>query len=151
MASNNMEWRDGWIVQRSGPTNSLGLVKFDMRNDHAIYLHDTPAQALFGQDDRHASHGCVRVQDALGFAAMIADRQGVRAEWERAQATGEETFVALPRPIPVRLMYHTAFIEGGQVRFRLDAYDWDEAVARALGFPARPARPARAHRRSLGP
>ena len=151
MARNNMEWRDGWIVQRSGPTNSLGLVKFDMQNDHAIYLHDTPAQPLFAQDDRHASHGCVRVQDALGFAALIADRQGVREQWERARATGEETMVPLPRPIPVRLMYHTAFVEGGRMRYRLDAYDWDEAVARALGFPARPARPARARNRDLGP
>ena len=110
MARNNMEWRDGWIVQRSGPTNSLGLVKFDMQNPHAIYLHDTPARALFAEDDRHASHGCVRVQDALGFAALIADRQGVREEWERARATGEETFVRLPRQIPVRLMYQSAFL-----------------------------------------
>lgn len=151
LARNNMEWRDGWIVQRSGPTNSLGLVKFDMQNDHAIYLHDTPARALFGQDDRHASHGCVRVQDALGFAAMLAERQGVSAEWERARATGEESFVPLPRPIPVRLMYHSAFVEGGRVRYRLDVYDWDEPVARALGFPARTARPARSRNRDLGP
>lgn len=151
MARNNMEWRDGWIVQRPGPTNSLGLVKFDMQNDHAIYLHDTPARALFGQDDRHASHGCVRVQDALGFAAMLAERQGVSAEWERARATGEESFVPLPRPIPVRLMYHSAFVEGGRVRYRLDVYDWDEPVARALGFPARTARPARTRNRDLGP
>ena len=41
---NDMERRDGWIVQRSGPRNSLGLVKFDLRNDQEIYLHDTPAK-----------------------------------------------------------------------------------------------------------
>ena len=151
MARNNMEWRDGWIVQRSGPTNSLGLVKFDMQNAHAIYLHDTPARALFAQDDRHASHGCVRVQDALGFAALIADRQGVRRQWEEARATGEESFVPLPRPIPVRLIYHTAFLEDGRVRFRLDAYGWDEPVARQLGFPARAARPAPTRGGDVGP
>ncbi len=151
MARNNMEWRDGWIVQRSGPTNSLGLVKFDMQNPHAIYLHDTPAQALFGQDDRHSSHGCVRVQDALGFAALIADRQGLREQWEQARATGEESFVPLSRPIPVRLMYHSAFLDGGRVRYRLDAYNWDEPIARALGFPARAARPAPRRTRDLGP
>ena len=50
MARNDMEWRDGRIVQQSGPRNSLGLVKFDMRTTHAIYLHDTPAKALFGAD-----------------------------------------------------------------------------------------------------
>jgi murein L,D-transpeptidase YcbB/YkuD len=151
MRRNHMEWRDGCIVQRSGPDNSLGLVKFDMRNPHAIYLHDTPAQALFRQDDRHASHGCVRVADALGFAALIADRQGVRGQWEEARATGEETFVPLPRPIPVRLMYHSAFLDGGRLRYRLDIYDWDDPIARALGFPPRSARPARAHSRDVGP
>jgi murein L,D-transpeptidase YcbB/YkuD len=152
LARNNMERRDGWIVQRSGPTNSLGLVKFDMQNPHAIYLHDTPAKALFDQDDRHASHGCVRVQDALGFAAMIADRQGVRSEWEEARSNEDETFVRLPRPIPVRLMYHSAFLDGGRIQYRLDVYGWDEAVARALGFPPREARTAtRRHRSDAGP
>jgi len=152
MARNNMEWRDGWIVQRSGPTNSLGLVKFDMQNPHAIYLHDTPARALFDQDDRHASHGCVRVHDALGFAGIIADLQGVREEWERARATGEETFVRLPRPIPVRLTYQSVFLDGERLRYRLDVYGWDEAVARELGFPALVARTAvRRHRSDTGP
>lgn len=151
MRRNNMEWRDGWIVQRSGPTNSLGLVKFDMQNDHAIYLHDTPAKALFDEGDRHRSHGCVRVQDALGFAAMIAEQEGVRAEWERARAGGDEAFVPLPRPIPVRLMYQTAFVDDGRVRYRLDAYGWDDAVANALGLAERPARTLRERRGDIGP
>jgi murein L,D-transpeptidase YcbB/YkuD len=151
LARNNMEMRDGWIVQKSGPTNSLGLVKFDMRNEHAIYLHDTPAKALFGQDERHRSHGCVRVQDALGFARMIAEQEGVLPEWERALATGEETFVALPRQIPVRLLYHTAFVENGRVVFAPDAYGWDEDVAQALGLAARPRPAARPRSTDVGP
>src|SRR3546814_20761881 len=55
---NNMVRRDGWIVQLPGPDNALGQVKFDMRNDYAIYLHDTPAQHLFESAQRHRSHGC---------------------------------------------------------------------------------------------
>jgi murein L,D-transpeptidase YcbB/YkuD len=143
MRRNNMEWRDGWIVQRSGPRNSLGLVKFDLRNGEEIYLHDTPAKALFAQADRHASHGCVRVEDALGFAAMIARDEGVLDAWQRALATREdgepsETFVPLPRPIPVRLLYHTAFVENGRLVIAPDFYGWDEAVAEGLGLPRRP-------------
>jgi murein L,D-transpeptidase YcbB/YkuD len=151
MARNDMEWRDGWIVQRSGPKNSLGLVKFDLQNDHAIYLHDTPAKALFARAERHASHGCVRVHDALGFARMIAEQEGVLEQWERARAGREEGFVQLPRPIPVRLLYHTAFADQGRLVFAPDIYGWDEKVAVALGLPARPQPPARRRTRDMGP
>ena len=151
LARNNMRMVDDQIVQGSGPDNALGLVKFDMRNDHAIYLHDTPAKALFGQDRRHFSHGCVRVQDALGFARMIASQEGVLDDWQEAQSGGDEAFVPLPREIPVRLLYHTAFLDGGRIRFRPDVYGWDEDVAEALGLAAR-ARSARpAHRTDVGP
>jgi murein L,D-transpeptidase YcbB/YkuD len=151
MRRNDMEWRGGQIVQGSGPRNSLGLVKFDMRNDHQIYLHDTPAKALFRQAERHESHGCVRVDDALGFARLIAQDQGVLDDWEEALASGEESFVTLPRPIPVRLIYRTAWVEGGRIVFAPDAYGWDEDVAQALGLPARP-RPAPTRRaRDIGP
>lgn len=132
---NNMVRRDGWIVQQPGPDNALGEVKFDMRNDHAIYLHDTPAKHLFDRNQRHFSHGCVRVEDALGFARMIAERGGKGAEFERAMASGEETFVDLDRNIPVRLVYHTAFVgQDGKVAFRTDPYGWDEEVAERLGL-----------------
>src|SRR5206468_11903265 len=95
----HMEWRNGSIVQDSGPTNSLGLVKFDLRNDQQIYLHDTPAKALFARPERHRSHGCVRVFDALGFAAMIAEDENVLDDWNSALAADDEGFVPLPHPI----------------------------------------------------
>jgi L,D-transpeptidase YcbB len=151
MARNRMSMRDGQIVQESGPTNSLGLVKFDMRNDQSIYLHDTPAKALFAQPERHRSHGCVRVHDALGFAEMIARDEGVLDDWHEARANSDETFVALPREIPVRLLYHTAFVDGGRIRFRDDAYGWDEDLAVALGLVARPRAARRAHTQDVGP
>jgi murein L,D-transpeptidase YcbB/YkuD len=151
MARNRMTMRDGQIVQASGPGNSLGLVKFDMRNDESIYLHDTPAKALFAQSERHRSHGCVRVQDALGFAALIAEHEGVTDDWREATAAEDETFVRLPREIPVRLLYHTAFVDGGRLRFRPDDYGWDEDLTVALGLAARPRRPRPAHTSDMGP
>ena len=152
LARNHIARHDGWLVQGPGPQNSLGLVKFDLQNDQEIYLHDTPAKALFAQADRHESHGCVRVDDALGFAAMIAADQNVTDAWDRARATGEENFVPLARPIPVRLMYQTAFLENGRLVFVPDAYGWDEKVAEALGLPALPRSAAqRRAERDLGP
>lgn len=137
LRANNMAWKDGWIVQQPGPKNSLGLVKFDMKNDHAIYLHDTPAKPLFNEVQRQRSHGCVRVDDALGFAAMLAADQGVADRWMEARATGKETFVPLPREIPVRMLYQTVlFDEDGEAIVRNDPYGWNDRVADALGFPA---------------
>jgi murein L,D-transpeptidase YcbB/YkuD len=136
MANNGIYWRNGRLMQRSGPRNSLGLVKFDMRNDHAIYLHDTPSKTLFGKQQRQLSHGCVRVENAEEFADRIAADEGVQAEWAEARARQKETFVPLPREIPVRLMYQTAFAtDAGVIRYTTDPYGWDEAVAERLGFP----------------
>ena len=77
-AEQNMEFRNGRLVQLPGARNSLGEVKFDMRNDQHIYLHDTPFRALFSLPERHRSHGCIRVEDALGFAMLLASDDGVR-------------------------------------------------------------------------
>lgn len=141
-------------VQLSGPKNSLGLVKFDMDDKEAIYLHDTPAKALFGMDDRHRSHGCVRVQNAVEFATALAQQEGVLDQFQQAMQKGggsaapasdqnstpgnDETFIKLPNPIPVRLLYHTAFWDGSNVQFRQDVYGWDDNVAKALGLEPGP-------------
>lgn len=149
-AANNMVRRDGRIVQLPGPDNALGEVKFALRNDHAIYLHDTPAKALFAEEERHRSHGCIRVHNALQFAHMIASRQGILPQFSRAMAGTDESQVELKSEIPVRLMYHTAFVDGsGQVQFRTDPYGWDEDIARALGREGRERRILR-HRHERG-
>lgn len=135
LTANDMTLRDGWIVQGSGPANALGMVKFDMANTHAIYLHDTSAPELFDASRRHRSHGCVRVEDALGFARMLADDQGLGEQWAAAQVAGEQQFVPLKTAIPVRLLYHNAFVdEAGKVAVRTDPYGWNAPIARALGF-----------------
>jgi murein L,D-transpeptidase YcbB/YkuD len=131
----NMIRKDGWIVQQSGPDNSLGLVKFDLDDEFAIYLHDTPAKAVFESDARHRSHGCVRVADALGFAQTLAGDERITAAWQRARQSGEETFVKLPQPIPVRLLYHPTWLDpSGRIRFEPDVYGWNDHIARQLGF-----------------
>jgi murein L,D-transpeptidase YcbB/YkuD len=140
LSRNNFVMKDGMYVQQSGPKNSLGLVKFDMRNDQAIYLHDTPAKALFEQSDRHRSHGCVRVENAIQFATALARQEGVLDQFQKAMQKDEETFVKLPSEIPVRLLYHTAFWDGSRIQFRPDVYGWDENVAKALELAPGPPR-----------
>jgi murein L,D-transpeptidase YcbB/YkuD len=123
---------DQW-VQSSGPKNSLGLVKFDMKDDEAIYLHDTPAKAAFGFPDRHRSHGCVRVENAVQFATAMAQQEGILDKFLSAmQNPGDNVFVKLPKEIPVRLLYQTAFWDGSRIQFRPDVYGWDQNIAKAL-------------------
>ena len=137
LKAHGMVWKGGYIVQQSGPKNALGLVKFDMQDDQAIYLHDTSDHSLFGRVQRHLSHGCVRVDGALAFAQALAQQQGILAQWQQARQAGKESFVTLPQPIPVRLLYWNAFLDtDGKVAFRTDPYGWNPAIAKALGFPA---------------
>ena len=140
LAKNNFVQKNGHWVQESGPKNSLGLVKFDMQDDEAIYLHDTPAKAVFAQDDRHRSHGCVRVENAVQFATALAEQEGVLEQFQKAMQGEDETFIKLPREIPVRLLYQTAFWDGSRIQFRPDVYGWDENIAKALELAPGPPR-----------
>jgi murein L,D-transpeptidase YcbB/YkuD len=137
----NMARENGRLVQQPGPDNALGLVKLDMRNDEAIYLHDTPSKAGFQRQARHLSHGCVRVADAVGFARLIADHTGKRGDFDQALENPERetAMIDLGTEIPVRLLYHTAFVDGDQLVFSADPYGWDAKVAEALGYPPPPA------------
>lgn len=152
LKANDMVWKNGWIVQQSGPKNSLGLVKFDMKDDQAIYLHDTPAKTLFAQVQRQRSHGCVRIDDALGFAEIVAKDEGVVDAWHQARATDKESFVSIPHEIPVRMLYQTVLLddEGAPV-VRSDPYAWNDRVATALGFTASKSYQLKANSQDIGP
>ena len=151
LAENDFTWRDGRLIQLPGNKNSLGQVKFDMRDPQQIYLHDTPFKSWFATDSRHRSHGCVRVQDAVNFALQLASEDGVQDKFQEALASGEETYVKLKREIPVRLFYHTAYWDGTRLLFVSDIYGWDDNVARALGLEPGPPRAAFHRQEDVGP
>jgi murein L,D-transpeptidase YcbB/YkuD len=136
LEQNNMYRReDGRIVQRPGPDNALGTVKFMFPNKHAIYLHDTPSRHLFAEDMRALSHGCIRLEDPHGFALALLVRQSEDPEhhFSSALATGRQSTIQLEEPIPVHLTYQTAWIDGsGDAQFRPDVYGRDAAILEAL-------------------
>ncbi len=121
--------------QPPGPGNALGQVKFMFPNHHNIYLHDTPAKSLFSREVRAYSHGCVRLNDPKDFAYALLARQSNDpvAEFQRHLRTGRETRVNLEQPVPVHLIYRTAFTTAkGNVQFRRDIYGRDARVWQAL-------------------
>ncbi len=61
------------IVQAPGGDNPLGAIKFMFPNEHLVYLHDTPARALFERATRACSSGCIRVERPLELARLLLD------------------------------------------------------------------------------
>ncbi len=125
------------IVQVPGSQNPLGRIKFLFPNAYAVYLHDTPARALFQQSRRTFSHGCIRVQYPMELAlALLNDSTWTEAALDSVVARETETAIALPVPVPVLILYWTAWpAEDGALNFRPDVYGRDGTVLAALNAP----------------
>ena len=123
---------NGEVEQLPGPDAGLGLIMFDMPNRFDVYLHDTPDRAtIFNRDNRRISHGCIRVQNPREFAALLTD-QPVDAI-NQGIAAGNTTRNNLPTPVPVFVVYQTAFTDpDGTLQFRPDFYNRDAAIWRSL-------------------
>lgn len=123
------------VRQRPGGRNALGRIKFVFPNRFDVYLHDTPAVRLFARSERALSHGCVRVDRPVDLAVRLlgGDPAWSRERITKAVATGERRVIRLPQPVPVHLLYWTAWVDdGGELHFREDLYGGDRAMARAV-------------------
>jgi murein L,D-transpeptidase YcbB/YkuD len=119
------------VRQRPGDLNALGHIKFELPNSFDVYLHDTPVRQLFDRDRRALSHGCIRVEKPLDFASALLEGDPL---WSgdsivQAIAEGGTRRIELIRPVPVFVLYWTAFVgQDGIVNFRDDLYRWDELL-----------------------
>jgi murein L,D-transpeptidase YcbB/YkuD len=118
--------------QRPGPGNALGHVKFLFPNEFDVYLHDTPADALFARPGRAFSHGWVRVEEPEALARYVLRGD---SEWDdtkilEAMHAGVEKHVKLKENIPVHIVYFTAWVdESGGLHFQPDVYGYDAKQA----------------------
>ena len=123
------------MKQPPSNTNALGLVKFMFPNRFNIYLHDSPAKSLFGEETRAFSYGCVRLKDPFDFAYALLARQtsdpvGV---FQTALKSGKETVIPLEKRIPVHLVYRTAIGSADdRMGYRRDVYGRDGRIWDAL-------------------
>ncbi|MDD5412408.1 MAG: L,D-transpeptidase family protein, partial [Methylobacter sp.] len=123
------------VRQRPGGKNALGRVKFIFPNDEDIYLHDTPANALFSKTRRDFSHGCVRVENPEGLAEFALKNQ---AGWDReaihlAMQSPKTQRVTLEKPIPVLFFYITSFFDQyDNLAFYPDIYGHDAVLLGVL-------------------
>ena len=114
--------------QKPGASNALGHVKFLFPNPYNVYLHDTPADALFARPGRAFSHGCVRVEhpEALAKWLLMDDPEWTDNRIVEAMEAGEEQQVKLKQEIPVHIVYFTAWADdAGAVRLVPDVYGYD--------------------------
>jgi murein L,D-transpeptidase YcbB/YkuD len=124
------------LVQPPGPTNPLGRYKFIMPNDKDIYLHDSPDVAKFRYALRAYSHGCIRLSNPAGLAALLLDDRIATLPDGGLDAlvhTGETRHIALSKPVPVSLVYRTAWLDGdGRLVIGEDSYGRDVRLWKAL-------------------
>lgn len=126
------------VVQQPGPTNSLGLMKLDMPNKHAIFFHDTPSRHLFNSQQRALSHGCIRTERASELAITLAILQGglTADEGVAKLKSGKYTKVAFQKTMPAYITYFTmAQNIDGQLTTFSDIYGRDQAVFDAFAAP----------------
>lgn len=125
--------------QRPGPNNPLGDVKFLFPNPFDVYLHDTPATGLFWSHPRTFSSGCIRVEFAMELARFVLKHGGAKGyenldeRLERVREAKRELHLRLPSPVPIHLVYWTAWVDDeNRVHFREDIYERDAALHEAL-------------------
>ena len=123
------------LRQDPGPNNALGRVKFIFPNKHFVFLHDTPSRSLFSRTKRTFSSGCIRLENPLEFAeVLLNDPDSWSLEKiEQLIESAETKTVHLDEPLPVFLLYWTAFVTfEGTVHFREDIYDRDDPILKDL-------------------
>ncbi|UCD89953.1 MAG: L,D-transpeptidase family protein [Desulfobacterales bacterium] len=123
------------LRQDPGPQNALGRIKFMFPNKFAVYLHDTPKRFLFKETVRDFSSGCIRIEKPIDLAVYITrnDPRWTKEELLKAIAAGQRKVITLREPIAIHLQYWTAWVDDkGELHFRDDIYDRDNALDRAL-------------------
>ena len=124
------------VRQRPGPLNALGRVKFMFPNPFNVYLHSTPAQALFGRTERAFSHGCVRVENPQALGEFVFANEpgwdGARVAQMLDKQDGMKR-INLKQPLRVMIFYATAVAaEDGRMLFFQDIYGHDAPLRRLL-------------------
>jgi L,D-transpeptidase YcbB len=122
------------LQQQPAADNALGRIKFMFPNRQSVYIHDTPGKSLFNRPQRLFSSGCVRVENPLVLAQyLLSDQRWTRRRLALAVDSGQSRTIILQTPVPVYLVYFTAWTNAdGRVQFRDDVYGRDRRLLLAF-------------------
>ncbi len=130
------------LRQEFGPDNSLGILKFEFYNTYGVYLHDTPNKALFNNDIRAFSHGCIRLQNPVDIAKIILDNDSIHfkrneitsVEMDRLFQLFDNYKINLRDPVPIFVEYKTVTFQENRLIFHPDIYLKDEKYLKLMIF-----------------
>lgn len=115
--------------QSTGCDNALGVMKFDLNSPYSIYLHDTNNRNLFANENRHLSHGCVRVEKPFFLAEYLLGSAVDTAYLNQCLRTETPKEFKLQKKFPVLIFYLTADVTAeGELRFYRDVYGYEKAI-----------------------
>lgn len=124
------------FAQNINENNPMGNIKFVFRNKYNVYMHDTPAKELFDYTFRSHSHGCIRLDNAINFAAHILKPE--QPQWDTTQLRNtlkiqKETKIELKEHLPIYLLYESCWVDtDNNVCFREDIYNWDTKLSQKI-------------------
>ncbi|MFN3947505.1 MAG: L,D-transpeptidase family protein, partial [Aquificaceae bacterium] len=126
------------LVQEAGPQNALGHIKFNFPNPFQVYLHDTPDRHLFKHTKRAFSSGCIRVDKARELALSLLGGDWTGRQLAEMIKSRKTQTIKLKEPIPIYILYYTAFERDGKLHFREDLYGYDTILSQNLFFGGKP-------------
>jgi murein L,D-transpeptidase YcbB/YkuD len=146
------------FIQKPGPGNNLGKIKFLYPNKHDVYMHDTlpVRKKVFQKSARAIGYGCVRMEKPQQFAELLLaeDQELPTAKVKELWDKSVNQAVTIKSTIPVHTTYFTAVVDDeGKVQTFTDLYGLDRKLATAMygdatGFPLPP--PEVKQRRAVG-
>jgi len=121
------------LMQRPGPRNALGRIKFKFPNKFSVYLHDTPNKKLFQRKRRAFSHGCVRLSNPFSLleSLAVAEPSITPEQVNSILASKQKTEIDITQDLPIHLVYLTTWIDANnQLVFGDDIYQYDQFQTR---------------------
>lgn len=105
------------IIQNPGINNALGVIKFHMDNNQAIYLHSSPKkkQNLFEKTNRALSSGCIRVEDPKSLLKLLLNKGDEYIDNNLKEI--KTKYIELKKRIPVIITDICVEADQGDVQF----------------------------------
>nr|WP_294945310.1 L,D-transpeptidase family protein [uncultured Mucilaginibacter sp.] len=117
-----------YATQTEGCDDGIGQMVISFDNIYNIYLHDTPEQGLFFNNNRAYSHGCIRVQHIVKLAKLLLANDNAQAALpvlEKAIDKGIRKNFTLKKALPIAVTYLTCEMVDGALVVYNDIYGLD--------------------------